>query len=139
MPNSSLNQARKKEHKPKLLGPDIFQWGVGLPREGVGRKKLSMLSQPTETKLLGGISQDFAGMSWGCPKRLRKKFVCNSNLERVENLLGVVSFRVRVTLLNKPSFKLRLILQTEVVGYYCGPRLRQQTPTYGHHHGAEGR
>ena len=30
----------KKEHKPKLLSPDIFWWGRGLPREGVGAKKV---------------------------------------------------------------------------------------------------
>ena len=30
---------KKKEHKSKLLGPDIFRWGGGLPREGMGAKK----------------------------------------------------------------------------------------------------
>ena len=30
---------KKNEHKPKLFGPDIFGWGGGLPREGVGAKK----------------------------------------------------------------------------------------------------
>ena len=29
----------KKEPKPKLLSQDIFWWGRGLPREGVGAKK----------------------------------------------------------------------------------------------------
>ena len=33
---------KKKEPKPKLFGPDIFGWGGGLPREGVGTKKLDM-------------------------------------------------------------------------------------------------
>ena len=33
---------KKKEHKLKLLGPDIFQWGGGLPCEGVGVKKIGM-------------------------------------------------------------------------------------------------
>ena len=28
---------KKKEQKPKLLGPDIFRWDGGLPREGVSR------------------------------------------------------------------------------------------------------
>ena len=32
----------KKEPKPKLLSPDIFWWGGGLPREGVGAKKFGM-------------------------------------------------------------------------------------------------
>ena len=33
---------RFSEHKPKLSSPDIFRWGRGLPREGVGAKKFSM-------------------------------------------------------------------------------------------------
>ena len=33
------DQGKKKEPKPKLFGPDIFQWGRGLPRERVGAKK----------------------------------------------------------------------------------------------------
>ena len=32
----------KKEPKPKLLDPDIFGWGGGLPREWVGAKKFGM-------------------------------------------------------------------------------------------------
>ena len=32
---------QEKEHKPKLLGPDIFRWGEGLPREWVGVKRFS--------------------------------------------------------------------------------------------------
>ena len=32
----------KKEPKPKLLSPDIFWWGGGLPRVWVGAKKFSM-------------------------------------------------------------------------------------------------
>ena len=57
---------KRKEPKPKLLRPDIFRWGRGLPHERVGAKKL-------------GMSLDFAGISWRCPKSLRKKrFVFNS-------------------------------------------------------------
>ena len=41
----------KKEHKPKLLSPDIFRWGRGLPREGVGAKKFSMPLKTREIKL----------------------------------------------------------------------------------------
>ena len=32
----------QKEPKPKLFGPDIFGWGGGLPRAGVGPKKFGM-------------------------------------------------------------------------------------------------
>ena len=36
------SSGKKKEPKPKLFGPDIFGWGGGLPREGVGAKKFGM-------------------------------------------------------------------------------------------------
>ena len=42
----------KIEHKLKLLGPDIFRWGGGLPREGVGAKKFGTSLETRETKLL---------------------------------------------------------------------------------------
>ena len=32
----------KKEPEPKLLSPNIFWWGGGLPREGAGAKKFGM-------------------------------------------------------------------------------------------------
>ena len=33
---------QEKEPKPKPSGPDIFRWGGGLPREGMGAKKFGM-------------------------------------------------------------------------------------------------
>ena len=71
-------EGKKKEPKPKLFGPDIFGWGVGLPREGVGAKKFGMAFETQETKLFAGISRDFAGISRGRPKSLRKKIAFNS-------------------------------------------------------------
>ena len=41
----------KKEPKPKLLSPDIFWWGGGLPREGVGAKKFGMSLETQGIKL----------------------------------------------------------------------------------------
>ena len=41
-PINILKSATKKEHKPKLLGPDIFQWGGGLGCERMGAKKFGM-------------------------------------------------------------------------------------------------
>ena len=54
----------KKENKPKLSSPDIFRWGRGLPREGMGAKKFDMSFETRENNffLLGGISRDFAGI-----------------------------------------------------------------------------
>ena len=62
----------KKEHKSKLLSPDIFWWGGGLPREGVGAKSSLCPSKPRKSIFFGGISRDFAGVSRRCPKSLRK-------------------------------------------------------------------
>ena len=40
----------------------------------MGAKKFGMPLETREIKhFLGGISRDFAGISWGCPKSLRKK------------------------------------------------------------------
>ena len=44
---TGFGSGAKNEHKPKLLSPDIFRWGGGLPREGVGAKKFGM---PLETR-----------------------------------------------------------------------------------------
>ena len=57
-------QARKKEHKPKLLSPDIFRWGRGLPHEGVGAKKFGMSLETREIKLFW---QDILGFCWDIP------------------------------------------------------------------------
>ena len=64
----------KKEHKPKLLGPDILRWGGGFPCEGVGAEKFGMsLETQANQSFFGGISRDVAGISRRCPKSLRKK------------------------------------------------------------------
>ena len=63
----------EREPKPKLLSPDIFWWGGGLPREGVGAKKfgMSLETQGYQT-FFGRISRDFAGISRKRPKSLSK-------------------------------------------------------------------
>ena len=44
----------KKEHKPKLLSPNIFRWGRGLPHGGVGQKVRHVpRSQGNKTFLAG--------------------------------------------------------------------------------------
>ena len=58
---------RKKEPKPKLFGPDIFQWGRGLPRERVVAKKFDKSLEAREIKLFGW---DIPGF---CRDSLRKK------------------------------------------------------------------
>ena len=70
------NQGTKKEPKPKLLSPDIFQWGRGLPREGVGAKKFDMSLETREIKL---FLRDIPGCCRDIPevpeKFEKKKFV----------------------------------------------------------------
>ena len=45
----------KNEHKPKLLRPDSFRWGRGLPHEGVGGEKVWYVprNQGNQTFLAG--------------------------------------------------------------------------------------
>ena len=55
----------KREHKPKLLSPDIFRWGRGLPREGVGAKKVRHVSRNQGNQTL--VGRDIPGFCWDIP------------------------------------------------------------------------
>ena len=65
---------KKKEHKPKLLGPDIFRLG-GLPRAAWGPRKCRYVPRhPGKPNFLAGYPGNFAGISrGGSPKSLRKE------------------------------------------------------------------
>ena len=67
--HSSLS-GTKNEPKPKLLSPDIFRWGGGLPHEGVGAKKFGMPLECREIKL---FCRDIPGFCRDIPK-LPEKF-----------------------------------------------------------------
>ena len=58
---------QEKEPKPKLSGPDIFEWGGGPPREGVGAKKFVryVLRSPVRPNIWAGYTGIFAGISQG--------------------------------------------------------------------------
>ena len=58
----------KKEHRPKLLSPGIFRWGMGLPREGVGAKKFGMSLEAREIKFLAGYPEILPGYPGGARK-----------------------------------------------------------------------
>ena len=64
---------KKKEPKPKLLGPDIFGWGESLLREGEGGQKVRYaFRNPGKPNFWAGYPGILAGIS------LRKtKFVFN--------------------------------------------------------------
>ena len=67
----ATNQARKRNPVLNFL-VRIFSGGV--PREGVGAKKLGMSLETRETKLFFcGISRDFAGISRRCPKKFENR------------------------------------------------------------------
>ena len=55
---SARMSGTKKEPKPKLLSPDIFRLGRGLPREGVGAKKFGTSLETREIKF---FCQDIRG------------------------------------------------------------------------------
>ena len=67
------NSGRKKEPKPKLFGPDIFQWGRGLPRERVGAKKFDTSLETRETKLFGRDIPGFCRDIPGAPEKFEKR------------------------------------------------------------------
>ena len=58
---AGLESGTKREPKPKLLSPDIFWWGGGLPREGLGAKKFGMSLETQGIKLFGGILSGYPG------------------------------------------------------------------------------
>ena len=59
----------ENEPKPKLLSPDIFRWGRGLPCEGVGAKKFGM---PFETREIKLFLAGYPGILPGYPGGARK-------------------------------------------------------------------
>ena len=71
----SLNQARKRNPNPNFW-VRISSGGVGVFHvNGWGPKTSVCPSKSRETKLFGGVPRDFAGVSRGCTKSLRKN-VC---------------------------------------------------------------
>ena len=63
----------KKEPKPKLLSPDIFWWGGGLPREGVGAKKFGMSLETQGIKLFWRDIPGFCRDIPEAPEKFEKK------------------------------------------------------------------
>ena len=62
---------QEKEPKPKLFGPDIFGWGGGLPREGMGAKKFGM-SFKAQAQGNQNFQRDIPGFLPGYPGGARK-------------------------------------------------------------------
>ena len=63
----------KKEPKPKLSSPDIFWWGGGLPREGVGAKKFGMSLETQGIKLFWRDIPGFCRDIPEAPEKFEKK------------------------------------------------------------------
>ena len=64
---------KKKEPKPKLFGPDIFRWGGGLPREGVGAKKFGMSLEAQANQTFWQDILEFGRDIPGVPEKFEKK------------------------------------------------------------------
>ena len=60
---------QKKQHKLKLLGPDIFRWGGDLPRKGVGSQVRYVPRNPGKINYLAGYSRIFAWISRPKPEQ----------------------------------------------------------------------
>ena len=74
---SDENQARKRSTNANFW-VRISSGGVGVFHvKGWGPTSSVCSSKPRETKCFGGISWDFAGICWGCPKSLSKKSLCS--------------------------------------------------------------
>ena len=63
----------KKEPKPKLLSPDIFWWGGGLPRERVGAKKFGTSLETQRIKLFWRDIPGFCRDIPEAPEKFEKK------------------------------------------------------------------
>ena len=75
--NRFLNQGRKTNPNPNFC-VRIFSVGVGVFHvKGWGLKGSVCPSKPGKPNFFGGISRDFAGISWRCPKSLRKQSLCS--------------------------------------------------------------
>ena len=75
-PTGAIDDRKKKEHKLKLSGPDIFRWGGGLPPAGGwGEKELASFPRnPGKLLFLGReIPRFWLGYPGGDRKVLRKK------------------------------------------------------------------
>ena len=75
-----VRERKRKEHKPKLLSLDIFRWGRGLPREGVGAKKFGTPPRNQGNQIffwrdIPGFCRDILELS---EKFETKRFVFNS-------------------------------------------------------------
>ena len=70
---SSCSSGKKKEPKPKLLGPDIFGWGGGLLREGVGAKMFGMSFETQENQTFWRDIPGFCRDIPGVPEKFEKK------------------------------------------------------------------
>ena len=85
-----FKSGKKKEHKPKLLSPDVFRWGGGLPREGVAAKKFGMSLETRVIKLFWRDIPGFCSDIPAVPESLRKKIVCAQFLAPINVKIGVL-------------------------------------------------
>ena len=129
----------KKEPKPKLLSLDIFWWGGGLPREGVGAKKFGMSLETQGIKLFGRDIPGFCRDIPELPEKFEKK---KSGFDIWPLILGVNTIDNRVTVSHlsvevssqmdaKPSSPRPPPPSAVVDANRCNPDCLVQTPVSG--------
>ena len=84
----------EKGTQTQTFGPDIFQWGRGLPRERVGAKKFDTSLETREIKLFGRDIPGFCRDIPGVPEKFeKKKFVFN-----FRSLIGALRCQINKSL-----------------------------------------
>ena len=77
---ADTQERKKSTNKPKLLSPNIFRWGRGLPREGVGAKKFGMSLETREINFLGRAIPGFCWDIRAAPEKFeKKKSLCSTH------------------------------------------------------------
>ena len=92
--NAAISKRTKKEPKPKLLSPDIFWWGGGLPREGVGAKKFGMSLETQGIKLFWRDIPGFCRDIPEAPEKFEKKMFGFNFWPLISKRRNAVQFKI---------------------------------------------
>ena len=131
-----LRSGKKKEHKPKRLGPDIFWWGEGsLPREGVGGQKVRYLARnPRKTNFLVGCPGILVGTPLGVPEKFERfVFYCggSENSSQEKTVLAIFADQTVRTNSSQESISDRRIADCLLLSCKCHPHSGRTGVVFG--------